>query len=50
MKCLTHALILLALGLPSAVWAQGGKTMPIAQLDAYNKSDREQVLYAGART
>jgi iron(III) transport system substrate-binding protein len=50
MKCLPHALILLTLGMPSAVWAQGGKSMPIAQLAAYNKPDREQVLYAGAKT
>ena len=50
MKCLTHMSILLALGLSSAVWAQGGKPMPMAQLAAYNKPDREQVLYAGAKT
>src|SRR5678815_2770541 len=32
----------------SAVWAQG-KPPTIADLAAYNKSDREQVLYEGAK-
>ena len=50
MKCLTPRIYPLALGLPSAVWAQSGKPMSIAQLAAYNKPDREQVLYAGAKT
>ena len=50
MKCLTHALILFVISLASAVWAQGGKPMPIAQVAAYNKPDREQVLYSGAKT
>ena len=49
MKCLTNALILLTFGLASPAWAQSGKSMPIEQLAAYNKPDREQVLYAGAK-
>ena len=34
----------------SAVSAQTAKPMPIDQLAAYNKPDREQVLYAGAKS
>jgi len=33
----------------STAWAQSGKSMSFAQLAAYNKPDREQVLYAGAK-
>jgi iron(III) transport system substrate-binding protein len=33
----------------SIVSAQSAKPMPFAQLAAYNKPDREQVLYAGAK-
>ena len=35
------------LGLASGAWAQG--KMSLAQLAAYNKPDREKVLYAGAK-
>ncbi len=48
MKLLTSALVL-TLSLLSTAWAQTGKPMSIAQLAAYNKSDREKVLYAGAK-
>jgi iron(III) transport system substrate-binding protein len=34
----------------ATVSAQGAKPMPIDQLAAYNKPDREKVLYAGAKT
>ncbi len=50
MKCLTKAWIILTVGLVSPSWAQSGKSMPIDQLAAYNKPDREQVLYTGAKT
>jgi iron(III) transport system substrate-binding protein len=39
--------IVLVLNVPSAVWAQSGKKL--ADLASYNKSDREQVLYSGAK-
>jgi len=44
-------LILLCLGwiVPSSVLAQGGKPMSTAELAAYNKPDREKVLYDGAK-
>jgi len=48
MKLLTSALVL-TLSLLSTAWAQTGKPMSIAQLAAYNKPDREKVLYAGAK-
>jgi iron(III) transport system substrate-binding protein len=50
MKCLTRVLAFLILALPAPTWAQSGKAMPIEQLAAYNKPDREQVLYTGAKT
>ena len=49
MKCLTTALVFFALALAAPAWAQSGKSMPVDQLAAYNKPDREQVLYAGAK-
>src|ERR687891_2023195 len=49
MKLLTSAVIL-ALNFVSMGWAQTGKSMPFAQLAAYSKPDREQLLYAGAKT
>ena len=39
--------VLIALGLASSGWAQS--KMSLAQLAAYNKPDREKVLYAGAK-
>jgi iron(III) transport system substrate-binding protein len=48
MKFWIHGFIL-ALGLASPAGAQSGKPMTFAQLAAYNKPDREQVLYAGAK-
>ena len=48
MKLLTSALVL-TLSLLSTAWAQTGKPMALAQLAAYNKPDREKVLYAGAK-
>jgi len=50
MMCLTRVLAFLLLALPAPTWAQSGKAMAIEQLAAYNKPDREQVLYAGAKT
>ena len=47
-KLLTFVLVL-ALGLVSSGSAQTGKPMSLAQLAAYNKPDREKVLYAGAK-
>ena len=49
MKCLIYAYIL-TFGLLSTAWAQSAKPMSLEQLAAYNKPDREQVLYAGAKT
>jgi iron(III) transport system substrate-binding protein len=48
MKVYFNALIL-ALGLAATAGAQSAKPMPIEQLAAYNKPDREKVLYAGAK-
>jgi iron(III) transport system substrate-binding protein len=39
-----------ALSLCSTAGAQSPKPMPFAQLAAYNKPDREQILYGGAKT
>jgi iron(III) transport system substrate-binding protein len=36
--------------LPMFAWAQSGKPTKVADLAAYDKADREQVLYAGAKT
>ncbi|HEX9661335.1 MAG TPA: extracellular solute-binding protein [Candidatus Binatia bacterium] len=46
MKILFSA-VLIALGLASSGWAQ--TKMSLAQLAAYNKPDREKVLYSGAK-
>ena len=43
------SVLLFALALVSAASAQTAKPMPIDQLAAYNKPDREKVLYAGAK-
>jgi iron(III) transport system substrate-binding protein len=43
------ALSVLTVGLVSSGSAQTGKPMSLAQLAAYNKPDREKVLYAGAK-
>src|SRR3989449_8765327 len=48
MRILSGAFIL-ALSLVSAGWAQTSKPKSLAQLAGYNKPDREQVLYAGAK-
>ena len=50
MKCLIHALVFLTCGWLATAWAQSGKLTKIEDLAAYNKPDREQVLYAGAKT
>ena len=42
--------IALACCLTGTAIAQNGKTMPLEQLAAYNKPDREKVLYSGAKT
>jgi iron(III) transport system substrate-binding protein len=39
----------LILNPPMSAWAQSGKPTKIEELAAYNKPDREQVLYAGAK-
>jgi len=48
MKTLLRISILL-LTIAPAAWAQSGKPMSLAQLAAYNKPDREKVLYEGAK-
>jgi len=40
---------ILTLGIAVAAAAQSAKPMPLAQLAAYNKPDREKILYAGAK-
>jgi iron(III) transport system substrate-binding protein len=42
--------VVLAVCLVSTASAQSGKPASIAQLAAYDKPDREQILYAGAKT
>ncbi len=44
------SILAMALFLSSPVGAQSAKPMPFPQLGAYNKPDREQVLYGGAKT
>jgi iron(III) transport system substrate-binding protein len=48
MKFLTIIMALI-LNLPVLVWGQSGKPTKVADLAAYDKPDREQVLYAGAK-
>jgi len=40
---------ILWVSLVSTAWAQGGKPMKLSDLAAYNKPDREKILYAGAK-
>ncbi|MGH7854530.1 MAG: ABC transporter substrate-binding protein [Candidatus Binatia bacterium] len=40
---------ILALGITATAAAQSAKPMPIEQLAAYDKPDREKILYAGAK-
>jgi len=42
-------ILLVAVGWVALGWAQPGKPMSIAELAAYNKSDREKILYEGAK-
>src|SRR5436190_20061960 len=49
MKLLISALIFTVISASNA-WAQSGKSMSFAQLAAYNKPDREKILYAGAKS
>src|SRR5712692_10181418 len=49
MKILVLALLLLLLA-PSDGWVQNRKPMTIAELVTYSAADREQLLYAGAKT
>lgn len=42
-------MLLAALSWPSMGWAQTGKPMSVAEIAAYNKPDREKVLYEGAK-
>jgi hypothetical protein len=41
--------LVLALGIAAAAAAQSAKPMPLDQLAAYNKPDREKLLHAGAK-
>jgi iron(III) transport system substrate-binding protein len=43
------AIALAAIGWPSSAWAQAAKPITLAELAPYNKPDREQVLYEGAK-
>jgi hypothetical protein len=49
MIVLALSLIIAMLGWVPQVAAQAGKPMSIAELAAYNKPDREKVLYEGAK-
>lgn len=49
MKTLLMFLVLTA-SFPAVGWGQAAKPAKFAELAAYNKPDREQVLYAGAKT
>lgn len=44
------AFFAIVMSLSSIAGAQSAKPMPFAQLAAYDKPDREQILYAGAKT
>lgn len=50
MKRVSFSVLLFALGIAATVGAQGAKPMSMEQLAAYNKPDREKILYAGAKT
>jgi iron(III) transport system substrate-binding protein len=43
-------MLLIVTSFASAVWAQSPKPMPLTQLAAYDRQDREQVLHNGAKT
>src|SRR4029078_10021032 len=49
MKILGFALCWLFL-VPSEGWVQSGKPMTITEIVTYSGADREQLLYAGAKT
>src|SRR5262245_5939289 len=49
MKILSFIILALLLS-PSGTWAQARKPRSIAELASYRGADREQVLYAGAKT
>jgi iron(III) transport system substrate-binding protein len=49
MKIFLTSVVLMLAGAAAAA-AQTGKPMPLDQLAAYNKPDREKILYAGAKT
>jgi iron(III) transport system substrate-binding protein len=42
-------LFLVVVSWPPFTWAQAGKPMSVAELAAYNKPDRERILYEGAK-
>jgi len=42
-------LLIVMLSWPPSSWAQGAKPLTLADLAAYNKPDREKVLYEGAK-
>jgi iron(III) transport system substrate-binding protein len=45
----SFSVLILALGIAAPAAAQSGKPMSLEQLAAYNKPDREKILYAGAK-
>ena len=47
MLCLVLCLLFL---LPSEAWVQGRKPTTITEIVTYSGADREQLLYAGAKT
>jgi iron(III) transport system substrate-binding protein len=42
-------ILLVVMGAAPSSWAQTAKPMPVAEMAAYNKPDREKVLYEGAK-
>jgi iron(III) transport system substrate-binding protein len=46
---LLASMLLVALSWQSSGWAQSGKPPALAELAAYNKADREKILYEGAK-
>ena len=50
MKFVVFVLFILSVLLPEETFAQATKQMTISELVTYNGKDREQVLYAGAKS
>ena len=49
MEKASFSALILALGITATAAAQSAKPMPVEQLAAYNKPDREKILYTGAK-